>query len=430
MNQKIEQVLNINGQHNKKKRKWYLAIIILIICVVGVLLVFNMNKQEKISYLTEAVKKGNISLTVSATGTVQPTNTVDISSELSGTVDKVLVDYNDEVKKGQVLAILDTQKLNDELAQSKANLQAAKARVVQSQADVEQAKIDYGRLQQIAQLSGGVEPAKSELDQARIKLKNAQAALDASRASAAQSEASLKAQQTDLTKAKIISPIDGVVLSRSIEPGQTVASSFQAPVLFVIAEDLTQMEINVAIAEADVGQIEQKQKAKFTVDAYPDKTYEATVKQVRYQAKTVDNVVSYETILDAKNNDLTLRPGMTAAADILVTEKNNILIIPTSALRFTPLSKEMKEKLGGGPISFGRPTRDTDKEVTTTGHTIGKEQQIWVLRHNQAVPVQIKTGINDGRHVEVLEGDIKEHDQVIIATQSQSKGNRQESVEL
>lgn len=412
-------------EKSKGKRKTLIWSGAILIVIVGLLSWWLLKGDDAPQYSTQEASKGELSVSVTATGTLQPTNTVDISSELSGTVHQVLVDYNDVITKGQILATLDTTKLKDQIAQAKANLQGSQARVLQSNADVAQARNDLARLQEVAKLSDGRLPSKSELDTAKIKLQNAQAALASANASVAQYAAALKAQETDLTKTSIRSPINGVVLTRSIEPGQTVASSLQAPILFNIAEDLTQMELNVAVAEADVGQIKVDQNAKFTVDAYPEKSYQAKVKQVRYGSKTVDNVVSYETILNVDNTDLTLRPGMTATADILVAERKNTLLIPTAALRYKPQvqasGKGRSSMLGS---MMPQPMRRGNaKQVTTSGgpQTEGKSQEIWVLRNNVATPVTVVTGLSDGRNVEVRSGDLKEKDLVIVGVQGSKK---------
>lgn len=397
---------------------------VLLIVIISVLWWF-LRGDDVPKYNTQEATNGTLSVSVSATGTLEPTNTVDISSELSGTVDKVLVDYNTVVKKGQILATLDTTKLLDQIAQARANLQGSQARVIQSMADVSQAKVDLGRLQEVAKLSGNRLPAKSELDTAKIRLQNTQAALASAKASVAQYAAALKVQETDLTKTNIYSPINGVVLTRSIEPGQTVASSLQAPILFKIAEDLTKMELNVAISEADVGQIEVNQSAKFSVDAYPEKSYQAKVKQVRYGSKTVDNVVSYETILNVDNSDLTLRPGMTATADILVAERKNVLLIPAAALRYKPQEQnaDKSKAMLGSIIPQQSIRRGRTKQITTSGgnQTEGKSQEVWILKNNVATPVTITTGLSDGRSVEVKNGGIKAKNLVIVSTQSSKK---------
>lgn len=412
-------------EKSKGKRKTLIWGGAALLVIVGLLSWWLFRGDDAPQYLTQEASKGEISVSVTATGTLQPTNTVDISSELSGTVHQVLVDYNDVVTKGQILATLDTTKLKDQIAQAKANLQGSQARVLQSNADVAQARNDLARLQEVAKLSDGRLPSKSELDTAKIKLQNAQAALASANASVAQYAAALKAQETDLTKTSIRSPINGVVLTRSIEPGQTVASSLQAPILFNIAEDLTQMELNVAVAEADVGQIKVGQNAKFTVDAYPEKNYQAKVKQVRYGSKTVDNVVSYETILNVDNTDLTLRPGMTATADILVAERKNTLLIPAAALRYKP-QVQASGKGGSSMLGSMMPQpmrRGSAKQVTTSGgpQTEGKSQEIWVLRNNVATPVTVVTGLSDGRNVEVRSGDLKAKDLVIVGVQGSKK---------
>lgn len=303
------------------RRRWLLTSSVIVIALGAAFWQWNKPSHTQTQYVTQTIARGDLSVNVTATGTLQPTNIVEISSELSGTVAKVLVDYNDTIKKGQVLAVLDTDKLNQTIARSRATVLARKAALEQARATKKESDAALARQEEVFRLSGGKIPSASELDTARAKVERANADIAAAEANVSEAIAALNANETDLAKATIRSPINGVVLKRAIDPGQTVAASLSAPVLFTLAEDLAEMELVVAVSEADVGQVHEKQSAQFTVDAFSSKRFPATIRQVRFGSKTVDNVVSYETVLTVKNSDLSLRPGMTASADILVKEK-------------------------------------------------------------------------------------------------------------
>lgn len=422
----------IKGTHGTSPRKKWLRRGILAAVIVAVLgggiYALTHRKPPAPAYTTAPVKRGDVSTTVTASGTLQPTTKVDIGSELSGTVARVLVDYNDRVTKGQVLAVLDTRKLDDTIAQGRANVQNAQAKVEQARADVEQAKTNLARLEKVAQLSGGKLPAGSELDDARSALANKQAALSSAQASVVQLSAVLRTNETDLTKASIKSPINGTVLTRSVEPGQTVAASLQAVTLFTIAEDLAKMELNVAVAEADVGQVKEGLHATFSVDAYPTKKYNALVRQVRYGSTVTDNVVTYSTILTVNNDDLTLRPGMTATADIVTAEAAGELTVPAAALRFTPQAaagaagpdgkKSVLSSLFPMPGGMNRP-----KQVTTSGRQRTADSgTVWVLRNGQPEPIQVSVGLTDGRNTAVRGEGLNEGMQVITTASALPAG--------
>ncbi|GAA5159576.1 efflux RND transporter periplasmic adaptor subunit [Viridibacterium curvum] len=393
----------------KRRRPWrrYVIIALVVVAVIAMALLFNRSDNIESQYRTAEVTQGDLSSTVTATGTLQARTKVDISSELSGTIAQVLVDYNSKVKKGQPLAVLNTTKLEGQMAQTRANMQSAMAKVEQARADVDTAATALARLEKVAQLSNGQLPAGSELDDARIKLRNVQAALAAAEATVAQLRAALAVSESDLTKATIRSPIDGTVLTRSVDPGQTVAASFSAPVLFTIAQDLAEMDLNIAVAEADVGQLREGMQGSFTVDAWPGKKYSARLRQIRYAAKTVDNVVSYETILQVRNDDLSLRPGMTATADMQVAERKNVLMVPNAALRFTPPTSAHQESSKSGVLGslFPAPPNlrgNRPKEVTQVGRRAsGSQARVWVLKDGKPHPVIVTVGLSDGRNTEV-----------------------------
>ena len=395
-------------------RRWlWLAGALTVIAVAGWLFLGTGEDPAAPRYTTEAATVGTLVVKVSATGNLQPTNTVDIGSELSGIVDKVYVDDNDTVEKGQILAKLDLSKLQDAVAKSRASLAAAEAQVLQAQATVAEARATLSRFQQVSQLSGGKVPSKTEMDSAEANLKRAEANVASARASVTQARATLQSDETNLGKASIRSPINGVVLSRQVDPGQTVAASFQAPVLFKLAEDLTKMELQVDVDEADVGQVKAGQKATFSVDAWPGREYRAVITRVGYGSQEAEGVISYLTILEVANDDLSLRPGMTGTADITTLTRENALLVPNAALRFTPAVTDAAEQKSGrsvvGALMPRMPRQPKKVKVTPDGGA----QRVWVLQAGQPVALDVKTGASNGRVTEITGGDLKSGMQVI-----------------
>lgn len=382
----------------------------LVAAALGVVLLFYWGQSDHATrYVTAAVTLGDLEVVVTATGSVQPTNQVDLSSELSGIVRKVLVDYNSPVEVGQVLAELDTDKLEATVESARAKLNAAKAKVNEAEATVLETKREYERKRTLA--AREISPAH-ELDAASAAHDRAVAALASARAEVGVAEADLRLEETDLAKACICSPIEGVVLKRNIDPGQTVASSLQAPVLFSIAEDLRQMEVQVDVDEADVGKVEQGQTATFSVDAYPDRRFLATLRELRFAAETVQGVVTYKAVLTVDNAELLLRPGMTATAQIIVQEVQDALLVPNAALRFSPPADTSADQSGGfldkllpGPPQFRPPSAPEET---------GPVRQVWVMRDGAPAAIAIVTGATDGNRTEILEGEIEEGEAVIV----------------
>lgn len=380
--------------------------------------------EQSVRYLTEPVVRGNLTVTVSATGKLQPTNQVDVGSELSGTIESVFVDDNDRVKKGQPLARLDISKLQDQVTKSRAALVAAEAQVTQMQATVEEARASLARLNQVAVLSGGKVPSRAELQTAEAVLKRAIANEASARASIGQARATLKSDETNLAKATIRSPIDGVVLSRKVEPGQTVAASLQAPVLFTLAENLKQMKLEVDVDEADVGQVQDGQRATFRVDAYPNRDYPSRITRTGFGSQVKEGVVSYLTVLEVDNDDLSLRPGMTATAEIITATRENSLLVPNAALRFSPPATEKPNaRRSGGLVAsiMPRPPRSTTPRRPATAAGKGGAQQLWILRDGQPVAVSVTAGASDGRMTEIVKGDLQPGMQVITESLSAAK---------
>jgi HlyD family secretion protein len=381
---------------------------------LAIALIWGLQSGEtETRYETTAVRRGDLRVTVTATGTLQPINQVDIGSELSGTIRSVEVDFNDAVRKGQVIARLDTTRLEAQVLQSEAALAAANARVEQAEATRVEADAQLARLEHVREISGGKVPSLTELDTARATAGRARADLASARAAVAQARATLDAQLTDLRKAVIRSPIDGVVLKRAIEPGQTVAASLQAPILFTLAEDLRHMELLVAVDEADVSRVAEKQRATFGVDAWPDRSFEAEVVQVRYGADALEGVVTYGALLRVDNPERLLRPGMTATAEITVQQIADALLVPNAALRFSPpegdeqASRGLLRALMPGPprrANGGRETRESGPQ----------QQRVYRLEDGALGRVGLTIGASDGIWTEVRTGELTVGDALAV----------------
>ena len=384
----------------------------------------SQSAAPQIEYKTEKASIGDVIVTVTATGALQPTNQVDVGSELSGNVEAVLVDYNDQVKAGQVLAKLDVSKLKAQVEQTQASLAAAKAKVLTAEATIQETASKLGQLRKMWELSGGKTPSQFDLDAAAAAAARAKADKASAEAGVAEVQAKLNMTQTDLGKAEILSPVNGIVLARSVEPGQTVAASFSAPVLFKLAEDLTKMELQVDVDEADIGQVKEGQQAKFTVDAYPERKFAAVIRQVRFASTVNNGVVTYKTVLMVDNSDLALRPGMTATAEIAVQKAENALIVPTAALRFSPQAQDKPEQKKGSFLDslMIRPRFSGGGKRPAKPDGKGP-QQVWTLgRDGQPQAVPVKTGLSDGSSTQILEGELKEGDAIITAAVADSKG--------
>jgi len=377
-------------------------------------------------YTTQLMGRGALTLTVTANGTLQPTRSINIGSELSGTVVKVHVDVNDRITKGQVLVELDTAKLRDQVARSQAGVAAAQAKLAQTAATVTEAQATLARYEEVARLSGGKVPSQAELDTARASLARARADQASARASVAEAQATLSTDSINLGKASIRAPSDGVVLTRSVDPGNAVAASLQAVTLFSVAEDLTQLRLLVSVDEADVGSVNAGQAATFTVSAHPGRRFPAKVGRVAFGSTITENVVTYPTQLEVDNSDGSLRPGMSATATITATERRDVLLVPNTALRFSPTAAQglagssaagaggTRPAAGGGIVGSLVPRmprgarRSAGGEATPTG-----PRQVWVLRDGAPLAVPITTGITDGRMTEVTGGAVEAGMQVI-----------------
>ncbi len=408
--QNITQVLGLGTTGTRPSRRRLAIYGAIAVALLALLAWFAASSRSgsAVRYVSEPVVRGNLTVIVTATGSVQPTNHVDISSELSGTVRKVNVDFNSAVNVGQVLAELDTDKWLATVESSKARVTAAKAKVEEAKATSIEKERDLARKSDLAERKV---ISTLDIDTARAAHDRAVAALASARADVGVAEAELKLNEANLAKSKITSPINGVVLKRNVDPGQTVASSLQAPVLFSIAEDLRQMEVQVDVDEADVGKVREGQDATFSVDAYPERKFSARIRELRYGSEVVQGVVTYKAVLSTDNAELLLRPGMTATAELAVQHVEQALLIPNAALRFSPPVQGEADKSGGllrkllpGRPQFRAPSR---REET------GANRTVWVLRDGQPSAIAVSIGASDGKRTAVLKGELSEAHAII-----------------
>lgn len=423
-------VKNTLGLHENAGRRLIRRTIGILVVVAAVLTLWLVARDRKgvadgIHYETEPVTRGDLVETVTATGTLVPVNEVEIGSEISGAIRSVEVDFNDRVTNGQVLARIDASKLSAQGQQSEAALEAARANILEAEATSTETEAQLTRLRHVHELSGGQVPSRNELDAQAAAVARARASVASAKADASKAQAALDVNRSDMEKSVIVSPIDGVVLNRRIEPGQTVAASFESPVLFTLAEDLAKLELQVDVDEADVGRVRDGQDAIFTVDAFPDRHFPAKITQVRYGSETTEGVVTYTTVLRVGNDDLSLRPGMTATAVITTRKVENAVLIPNGALRFAPpleSTGEAKEGNGGKrslirSILPGPPGRD---KKTNASRPSGPPT-VQVLEGTQLRAVQVTTGLSDGILTEVTDGSVEPGMNLVTAIETGRK---------
>ncbi|HYD13048.1 MAG TPA: efflux RND transporter periplasmic adaptor subunit [Allosphingosinicella sp.] len=425
-------------------RPWYKRPLFILGIVLIAALIFLLARcfagEGEAGYATETVRRGNLQVTVTATGNLQPTNEVQVGSEQSGLVAQVFVDNNDPVRQGQPLARLDTARLRDTVTQAQASLASAQAQVATAAATVAQNRADLARQEEVFRVSGGRVPSRTELDAARATYQRGLAGVRAAQAGVTEARAQLSTAETNLSKGTIYSPVNGIVLSRQVDPGQTVAASLSAPTLFTIAEDLSQMKLEVRVDEADVGQVRAGQSASFTVDAYPGRTFQATVLRVdvganasgsttsgssasNAQASTANTVIAYTAILSVANPEMLLRPGMTATAEIVTAERRNVILVPNAALRWSPerdAAAASREQSGAASVLVPRGGRRGRRGGAGGGREVtigrGSRQTVYVLgADGQPQPVQIVVGESNGSVTEVVGGDLREGQEVITS---------------
>lgn len=399
-------VLGLDDQPKRARRRWLrLAVALVVLAGIvfgGVRLWKKRAETAKPVFQTMPVQKVDIRVTVSATGTLEGLNTVEVGSEVSGKLTQVLVDFNDLVKAGQVLAVIDPE-------QSKAAVDEAAAQVASANASIHQAKASLVEAQKKlerakGQVASGLLAAQ-DYETIEANALRAEATLQTSNASAVLARATLKSARSRLEKTTIVAPIDGIVLSRLVESGQTVAASMTTPILFKLAQDLRKMSLSVSIDEADIGHVREGQEAIFSVDTYPDKVFPSKVLSLRNDPVTVQNVVTYEAILAVDNGELLLRPGMTASATLVIETKHDVLSVPNAALRFAPSAEVQAQlRIPGFPKGPRKPTLAPDKPGS----------EVWVLEAQLPVKKSIVTGASDGAFTELLRGELKEGTAVII----------------
>ncbi|MGZ6143865.1 MAG: efflux RND transporter periplasmic adaptor subunit [Myxococcales bacterium] len=354
---------------------------------------------QAVRFETAAVDRGAILARITATGTLSPLITVQVGSQVSGRIQRLEVDYNSRVRKGQLLALIDPALFVAAEAQARANLAAARANLVKAIAQEKDAARQLARQQDLREEKL---VAQADLDTAQTNADAAAATVVASRAAIGQAQAALTQASTNLAYTRIYSPIDGVVISRNVDVGQTVAASLQAPTLFLLAEDLVRMQVDTSVAEADVGRLREGMAASFTVDAYPSEVFRGTIRQVRNAPQTVQNVVTYDAVIDVVNDGLKLKPGMTANATVVYAERRDAVRVPNAALRFRP------------PPALGAPS-----EVRPIGNSRTRDQRtVWVLRGEAPVAIPIRVGVTDGSFTELVEGPLKPGDALVVETAS------------
>lgn len=407
----IEQALGL-GPAARCRRRWpWIVLVMAAIGAGGYFLVTGSSGEQPAAYRTTPAQKGSITVEVSATGTLQPLTRVEVSSELSGVVRSVAVQENQSVREGDVLAVLDTTRIVAQIERAQANVAAAEARVGDALVTLRETEQVLARTRQ---LSGRGMATDQALETAAAGFARAESAVAIAEANVAVAQADVKLQQADLAKSTIYAPIDGIVLSRSVNPGQTVASSMQAPVLFVIAENLETMELKAAVDEADIGSVAGGQNARFTVDAFPQRRFDAKIRDISYASAVTEGVVTYEARLNVDNSELLLRPGMTATVDIVTREAGNVLLVPASAFRFSPpqqgarggwsLQNLFMPRMSMGGRGFGGRRQQA-------GGSEGRP--LYVLRAGKPEQVRVVTGASAGDSVEIVSG-LEEGDPVIV----------------
>ena len=369
-----------------------LIVLICIILIIAVPFIYTKRKNT-VKYIKVPIEKRTITQIVEATGTIEPVNTVDIGSQVSGMINEIYVDYNSEVEKGQLLAQIDTSLFEAQLNQSIANINNAKATLARYQAVLEYDTKTYKRYKNLYERNL---VSKNDLDSAESAYKSDLAQVASAKASIMQAEANFATASANMRYTKIISPVKGIVISKEVEVGQTVAASFQTPTLFTVAEDLTLMRIETSVSEADIGKVKEGQEVEYTLDGYPDSVFYGKVTQVRLSPTTESNVVTYTVVIEVKNEEDKLMPGMTANVSIITGKQENILTVPNTALKFT--------------------TADNKQRYEHKG--------IWIDKKGKPVRINIETGVSDDSYTQIISDNIKEGDLVYIGKiTSDKKGN-------
>jgi HlyD family secretion protein len=382
-----------------KKTVFIVFIVVLAAVLAGY---FITNQKAKPKYTTVDVEKGQITETITASGTINPVTTTNVGTQVSGTIQKIFADFNSPVKKGQLLAQIDPANFEAKAGQQRANLFSARANLNKIEASLENDRKTFVRYQNLYKKNF---VAKSDVDLAETTYNSDLAQVEAAKAQIMQAQAALNSANTDLGYTKIISPVDGIVVSRNVDIGQTVAASFQTPTLFLVAQDLTKMQIDTGVAEADISKVRNGQDVEFTVDGYPDDTFKGKVIQVRNSPTTVQNVVTYDVVVSVDNKDMKLKPGMTTNVTIITDKKDDALLVPNECFRFV------------------MPTKNKNKTPQKY-----KEKGIWMLGDNEKpARVEVKTGISDENNTEITAGYVHVGDKVITGLIEEGKGSKNDS---
>lgn len=373
-----------------------------IVIVLGIVVFFAFKKKEDgLNFRTEKISKGDIVETVTASGNANAVTTVLVGTQVSGTIKTIYADFNSPVKKRQLIAQIDPAIFEAQVEQARANLLSAKANLEKADASFIDAKRTMERNKE---LFSKELIARSEVDTAETNYETAKAQINASKAQIAQAEASLKVAETNLRYTRIISPVNGIVVSRNVDVGQTVAASFQTPTLFTIAQDLTKMQIDTNVAEADIGKVKQGQDVEFSVDAYSGVIFKGKVSQVRNAPINVQNVITYNAVILVSNPELKLKPGMTANVSIIISAKKGVLRIPNAALRFS------------------MPDKDKDKNKKAQQKGPGQRGAgVWIVENGKPKRISVSTGVSDGSYTELISGEIKEGQEVIVESLTKTK---------
>jgi HlyD family secretion protein len=389
------------------RKPWAIAGLLAVVVIAGIVAAWwFFSAGGNVRYSTAAVTRGAVTRTVTATGTVNPVLTIIVGSYVSGTIQTVQCDYNTQVKKGQVCAKIDPRPYQTVVDQNKANLAQAQAQLAKDQANLDYAQLNYDRNARLAQTSA---VSKDTLDTSKNALDQAQAQIGVDQATIAQRQAALEAAEVNLGYTDIISPVDGTVVSRNVTIGQTVAASFQTPTLFLIATDLTKMQVDTNVSESDIGGIKDGDKVYFTVDAFPKRTFQGAVAQVRQSPQTIQNVVTYDVVVSVDNNDLALKPGMTAASRVVTAERQDVLRVPSQALRYAPGGLKAATSAAGNQPAAAPSDQST----------------VYVLRDGEPVQVPVTVGLDDDAYAEIVKGDLQAGDKVVTTEQRNGTASRQ-----
>lgn len=378
--------------------KRYIKYGLLLIVAAGFVFYFQGSQKNADEYVVNTLSKGAITEKVTASGIINPISTINIGTQVSGTISEIYVDYNSPVQKDQVLAQIDPALFEATVAQRQAALDIAKAEVQVVKNDITYYK---KHLDRVKKLNVSRYSADKELESAQRDYDNAVAQLVLKEAQVKQAEASLNSAKIDLNYTKIVSPVEGIVVSKEVEVGQTVAASFQTPTLFNVAEDLTKMQIEASVVEADIAKVKEGQTVEFSVDSYPDEIFYGLVTQVRNEAINTSNVVTYEVIIEIDNRELKLKPGMTANVEIITSEKGDVLLVPNQALRFY-----MEDENGGSSKRY-------------------KDKGLWIMKYGKPLRVAVKTGVSDDNHTEISSAELQEGDNVILEKKGTEVKSRQ-----